>query len=140
MNERDSIVHESSYRVYYEDTDSGGVVYHANYLKFMERARTDWLIAEGFAPHLIARNPGIIFIVTHAELSFRHPAKLGDLLRVTVECTDTRPASLWIQQSIFCNDVELATGNLRIACINVKTHQISRMPQEFKEVLNKWNQ
>ena len=140
MNQRHSIVHESSYRVYYEDTDSGGVVYHANYLKFMERARTDWLIAQGFAPHSIAQNPGIIFIVTHAELSFRHPAKLGDLLRVTVECNDTRPASLGILQSIYCDEVELATGNLRIACVNVNSHQISRIPQEFKELLNKCKQ
>src|SRR5262245_37267595 len=71
-------------RVYYEDTDAAGVVYYANYLKFMERARTEWLLALGFDLGALEREHGIAFAVHHADIRYHQPARLGDRLAVTV--------------------------------------------------------
>ncbi len=87
-------------RVYYEDTDSGGVVYHANYLKFMERARTEWLRSLGFEQDELARHPGVIFAVQRMELEFLYPARFNALLQVSVALRERRAASLLFQQEI----------------------------------------
>src|SRR5678816_3216104 len=75
-------------RVYYEDTDAAGVVYYANYLKFMERARTEWLAAIGFPLAAFERDHGVVFVAHRCEIDFHGPARLNDLLEVTVEGVD----------------------------------------------------
>jgi acyl-CoA thioester hydrolase len=73
-------------RVYYEDTDAGGIVYYANYLKFLERARTEWLSAIGFPPAVLEREHDALFVVHRLAVDYRQPARLGELLDVTLAC------------------------------------------------------
>ncbi len=87
-------------RVYYEDTDSGGVVYHANYLKFMERARTEWLRSLGFEQDALIRHEGVIFAVHHMTLAFLRPARFNDLLEVSVVLAERGAASLVFRQAV----------------------------------------
>jgi len=114
------VVHEFrwSVRVYYEDTDSGGVVYYANYLKFMERARTEWLRSLGFEQDRLAREAGIIFAVTEAELKFRRPARFNDALTVTARVIERRRVSLRFAQAVYRDDELLCEGRVRIASLD----------------------
>jgi acyl-CoA thioester hydrolase len=87
-------------RVYYEDTDCGGVVYYANYLRFMERARTEWLRALGFEQDVLATQHGVIFAVRSVALDFNRPARFNDLLRVSAGVVERRAASLTFAQEV----------------------------------------
>lgn len=87
-------------RVYYEDTDAAGVVYYANYLRFMERARTEWLRALGFEQDRLRRADGVVFVVARAALDFRRPGRLNDLLDVGVRITGVRRARLELSQDV----------------------------------------
>ncbi len=124
------------YRVYYEDTDAAGVVYHANYLKFMERARMDWLISFGYLPQQPAKNWGVIFAVRSVTLDFIKPASLGDSLCVSIGDVEKRGASLKIQQQIFRDQQLLAEGLFRIACLDSKHMKARRIPTELSNRLN----
>lgn len=105
-------------RVYYEDTDSGGVVYYANYLKFMERARTEWLRSLGFEQDRLAREDGIVFAVTEAELRFLRPGRFNDALTVTVRIVERRRASLRFAQAVYRENELLCEGSVRIASLD----------------------
>ena len=87
-------------RVYWEDTDAGGIVFYANYLKFMERARTEWLRSVGIEQQLLRKSTGGMFVVTETQLKYLHPARLDDLLDVSVQIIETGRASLKIHQKI----------------------------------------
>ncbi len=131
-------VFQTTYRVYFEDTDAGGVVYHANYLRFMERARSDWLASLGCSPKQPTDEWGIVFAVRSASLEFLYPARLGDVLEVTVELVAVRGASLDILQKVFLNesDEQLVRGELRIACMNAQRFSVCRIPDELRNRLN----
>lgn len=129
-------------RVYYEDTDSGGVVYYANYLKFMERARTEWMRNLGFEQDVLSERDGIIFAVRAAQLDFLRPGRFNDLLYVSVEAHSRRAASLsFIQQvlrpqegaapgTIDAEEAEvLCGGEVQVACLDVKTLRPRRIPR-----------
>ena len=90
-------------RVYYEDTDAGGIVYYANYLKFMERARTEWLRNYGVDLRQLAAQECMMFVVRSANLDFLQPAHLGDALDVSVEVLRRRPASITLRQQVTCS-------------------------------------
>ena len=107
-------------RVYYEDTDSGGVVYYANYLKFMERARTEWLRSLGFEQDRLLRQEGIIFAVRRAAVEFVHPARFNDALLVQSRIKQRRKVSLTFQQRIIrAADAKLLVeGDIQVACID----------------------
>ena len=107
-------------RVYYEDTDTGGVVYHSNYLNFMERARTEWLRAFGFEQDELRRTYGVIFAVSAVNIAFRKPARFNELLAVTVEVTRRGAASLTLAQEVRRAEEVLASAEVRIACIDVE--------------------
>lgn len=107
-------------RVYYEDTDAGGVVYYANYLKFMERARTEWLRGLGFEQDELARDPGVLFAVRTAKLEFLKPARFNDLLDATVEIRERGRASLTFGQQLRRGDEALCEGEVRVACLDAK--------------------
>ena len=115
-----NLVHEFRWpvRVYYEDTDSGGVVYYANYLKFMERARTEWLRSLGFEQDRMASEVGIIFAVTEAELKFRRPARFNDALTVTAQVIERRRVSLRFAQAVYRDDELLCEGRVQIASLD----------------------
>jgi acyl-CoA thioester hydrolase len=107
-------------RVYYEDTDTGGVVYHSNYLNFMERARTEWLRALGFEQDELRREHGVIFAVSAVQISFHKPARFNELLAVTVEVQRRGAASLTLAQQVLRAGEVLASGVVRIGCIHAE--------------------
>jgi len=115
-------------RVYYEDTDLGGVVYYANYLKFMERARTEWLRAFGFEQTALAREHGVAFVVSSLTIDYLKPAAFNDELTVTVELKKLGAAQIMLKQRIARGAEALATASVRIACVNTATFRPVRIP------------
>lgn len=105
-------------RVYYEDTDSGGVVYHSNYLNFMERARTEWLRSLGFEQDELLRSEGVLFAVSAVAIRFQQPARFNELLDVTVALDRQGGASLTLEQEARRGTDVLASAEVRIACID----------------------
>ncbi|MCV2348488.1 tol-pal system-associated acyl-CoA thioesterase [Paucibacter sp. Y2R2-4] len=109
---------EREMRVYWEDTDAGGVVFYANYLKFFERARTEWLRAQGFSQEAMRLQTGVMFVVSNTQVRYLSPARLDDLLRVTVEVRELGRASMLLFQRAFCGERLLAEGEIRIGCVS----------------------
>ena len=115
-------------RVYWEDTDAGGVVFYANYLKFFERARTEWLRSLGFGQQQMLDDSQTMFIVTDTRLRYLSPARLDDLLRITVQPAPTGRATLTLNQQALRDDTLLAEGEIRIACVEAGTFRPRRIP------------
>jgi acyl-CoA thioester hydrolase len=122
-------------RVYWEDTDAGGVVFHANYLKFFERARTEWLRAAGFGQQQLRERFGLMFVVAEAALRFVAPARLDDLLHISVEAAPARGARLELTQAATRGATRLADGRITIACVDVATLVPRRVPQPLLKAL-----
>jgi acyl-CoA thioester hydrolase len=120
-------------RVYYEDTDSGGVVYYANYLKFLERARTEWLRTHGFDQARLADERGLLFAVREVHLDLRRPARLDDRLRVTAEVAERRGASLTFAQAVTRGDDDelLCRGRVRVACLDAGGFRPRPLPDDL---------
>ncbi|MFZ1641728.1 MAG: tol-pal system-associated acyl-CoA thioesterase [Candidatus Contendobacter sp.] len=120
-------------RVYYEDTDSGGVVYYANYLKFMERARTEWLRARGFEQDALLRDRRLLFAVRRLAVDYHRPARFNDRLEVVSQVAETGGASLTFAQTIRrAGSTELLCGaRVKVACIDAESFQACRMPQDL---------
>ena len=116
-------------RVYYEDTDAAAVVYYANYLKFMERARTEWLRSLGFEQTALAQTHGVIFVVRSLAIEYLKPAHFDDALRVTVELIKVGAGHIDLAQRVFRGDELLAIGQVKIACVSLRTRRPVRMPQ-----------
>jgi len=119
-------------RVYWEDTDGGGVVYYANYLKFLERARTEWLRALGYSQTALAVDPGILFMVVNLQLEYLKPARLDDALRVTCEPERDGRVSMRIRQRILRDDVSgetLVVADVRVACLDARSLRPRRIPE-----------
>ena len=115
-------------RVYWEDTDAGGVVFYANYLKFFERARTEWLRSLGHGQQALRERTGAIFVVTDTRLRYHAPARLDDLLEVTVHVRAAGKASLTIAQQAWRGGLLLAEGEIRIGCVDEGTFRPRRIP------------
>jgi acyl-CoA thioester hydrolase len=122
-------------RVYWEDTDAGGVVFFANYLKFFERARTEWLRDRGFGQERLRQDTGAIFVVADTQVRYFSPARLDDELRVTVRITDTGRATLGIEQQAWRDDALLAQGSIRIGCVDAGTFKPRRIPNELLQAI-----
>ncbi|MGB6450499.1 MAG: tol-pal system-associated acyl-CoA thioesterase [Steroidobacteraceae bacterium] len=131
-------------RVYWEDTDGGGVVYYANYLKFLERARTEWLRAQGVSQLALAEERGIVFTVTSVEIHYRRPARLDDVLVVTCEPARAGGASLSFAQRIYRRAASgigpeagelLAMATVCVACVDARTMRPQRLPDFVVDVL-----
>ncbi len=120
-------------RVYYEDTDAGGVVFYANYLKFMERARTELLRAKGFEQDELITDEGIIFAVRSLQVEYIKPARFNQLLQVSAEIKQIKKASLEFFQQITHHDQLLVTSEVRIACLDVLTLKPKAIPQHLIE-------
>ena len=123
-------VYTHSVRVYWEDTDAGGVVFYANHLKFFERARTEWLRSLGFSQQAMATDAadGAIFVVTDTRVRYREPARLDDVLQVTVQLAKRGSASLVIHQQAWRAATLLAEGEIRIGCVSPGTLKPRRIP------------
>jgi acyl-CoA thioester hydrolase len=117
-------------RVYWEDTDAGGVVFYANYLKFFERARTEWLRNLGQSQQALREQTGAIFIVSHTEVRHLAPARLDDELRITVQLTDCGRASMSFAQQAWCGPRLLAEGTIRVGCVDASSWRPRRMPEQ----------
>lgn len=120
-------------RVYYEDTDHGGVVYHANYLRFMERARTEMLRCMGFELDALERDPGIIFAVRRAMLDFRAPARFNDFLRIDSSLQAVTGARLQFQQTVFAEDRLLCAGEIEVVCLDSERFRPTALPRMLVE-------
>jgi acyl-CoA thioester hydrolase len=120
-------------RVYYEDTDSGGVVYYANYLKFLERARTEWLRVRGFDQARLASERGLLFAVREVHLDLRRPARLDDRLQVSAEVAERRGASLTFAQAVTREgeDDPLCLGRVRVACLDADGFRPRPLPDDL---------
>ncbi len=115
-------------RVYYEDTDAAGVVYYANYLRFMERARTEWLSALGFELTVMEREHGIAFAVHHLDIRYHQPARLGDRLEVTVAISGHGRARLFADQQVRRGTEVLVDARVTLACLDRLTWRPARIP------------
>ena len=115
-------------RVYWEDTDAGGVVFYANYLKFFERARTEWLRNLGQSQQALREQTGAIFIVSHTAVRHLAPARLDDELRITVQLTDCGRASMNFAQQAWCGSRLLAEGTIRVGCVDASSWRPRRIP------------
>ncbi len=125
-------------RVYYEDTDAGGVVYHTNYIKYFERARTEWLRGIGHSQARLAKEEGLLFSVVELETAFHRPARLDDALvvRSTVEAAGR--ASILFRQAVHRDSAEgelLASGTVKVACIDAAAFKPRRLPDFLLEVI-----
>jgi acyl-CoA thioester hydrolase len=117
-------------RVYWEDTDAGGVVYYANYLKFFERARTEWLRTLGVAQSDLKAQADCIFVVAEVSLRYLVAARLDDFITVTVQVEEQGRASLQLIQQAWRGDTLLAEGRVRIGCVRASTLRPCRIPEQ----------
>ena len=124
-----------SLRVYWEDTDAGGVVFFANYLKFFERARTEWLRDKGFGQERLRNDTGAIFVVADTSVRYFAPARLDDSLQITVRIVDAGRATLSLEQQAWRADALLAQGNIRIGCVDAGTFRPRRIPTELLQAI-----
>lgn len=127
-------------RVYYEDTDAAGVVYYANYLKFMERARTEWLRMLGFEQDELSRHDGVVFAVRSANAEFVKPARFNDLLQATVAVHRRGRASLTFTQEVQRAGEVLCRAEIRIACIETKDFTPCPIPGRILARVEEWTQ
>lgn len=123
-------------RVYWEDTDAGGVVFYANYLRFFERARTEWLRSLGYEQERWRRQSGVGFVVTDTSVRYRCPARLDDLLDITVALARAGQASLSVVQQAWRGAISdgpqlLVEGTIRIGCVTLGTFKPCRIPSEL---------
>jgi acyl-CoA thioester hydrolase len=122
-------------RVYYEDTDAGGVVYHSRYLNFMERARTEWLRALGFAQTVLRQDEQVLFVVHSMQLQFKKPARLDDELKVVSHVTDMGRGSFSCQQQIMRDELVLLEAQVKVACVNADSFKPTGIPARIKIAL-----
>lgn len=123
-------------RVYWEDTDAGGVVYHAQYLAFLERARTEWLRSLGYGQEQLRGSHGLVFVVREMRIDFRKPARLDDALQVGVTLRQCRRASLVLDQAIHRDGMLLLDAEVRLAAVDAAGFKPRPIPQELLQDLN----
>ena len=122
-------------RVYYEDTDAAGIVYYANYLKFLERARTEWLTALGLSLTALASEHHAVFVVHRLEIEYRQPARLGDALEVTMTPIERGRSKLVVAQDVLHNGELLARAKVTLALVDRRYWRLMRMPAPLQACL-----
>ena len=122
-------------RVYWEDTDAGGVVYHARYLAFLERARSEWMRARGFDQETMRSRDDLVFVVRAMHIDFRAPARLDDQLQVSVGLLECRGASFTMAQQIYLGDVLLIQARVRIAALHASSFRPRPIPEPLSSEL-----
>ena len=126
-------------RVYYEDTDTGGVVYYANYLKFMERARTEWLRSIDVIQDELSRSQGVLFAVRSARVDYLKPARLDEQLDVSVELGRCGPASIVFLQQVRREGEVLCRGEIKIACLKTADFSPTAIPEDIIARIKTWS-
>lgn len=122
-------------RIYWEDTDAGGVVYHAQYLAFLERARSEWMRAQGYGQEVLRREHALLFAVRAMQVDFLRPARLDDTLAVTARLRECRRASVIFAQEIRRADERLLTATVRVAALGTDFRPTA-IPQPLYDQLN----
>ena len=124
-------------RIYWEDTDAGGIVYYANYFRFMERARTEWLRSLGVEQEVLRREHSIMFVVVNAAAEFLQPARYADMLQASCQVQKATPASLTFQQEIVRDaDAQLlVSGSVRVACLDAANYRPRPLPAWLCELI-----
>jgi acyl-CoA thioester hydrolase len=122
-------------RVYYEDTDAAGVVYYASYLRFLERARTEWLASLGFTLSALEREHRTSFVVHRLEIEYRRPARLGDALEVTLALLERGRSRLGMAQDVVRDGALLARARVTLACLDPGTWRLARIPAPIAQTL-----
>lgn len=125
-------------RIYYEDTDAGGIVYYANYLRFMERCRTEWLRHIGFDVREVTERFGVIFAVHSAAIRYLKPARLSDLLAVSMSVENCGRASLAVKQEVRRNGQLLSHGDVKLVVLDADRLRPQPIPTEILEGINTW--
>jgi acyl-CoA thioester hydrolase len=120
-------------RVYWEDTDAGGVVYYANYLKFLERARTEWLRRLGIHQTELAATEGVIFVVRRVEADYLRPARFDDSLSVACRLREIGRASLEMEQAVTRGEEILLTARVKVACVGTESFRPAKIPDHVFE-------
>ena len=128
------------FRVYYEDTDAGGVVYHANYLNFFERTRTEWLRSKGLQQSVMREQANVILAIRNMNIDFVLPARLDDLLTVSTEVVSHSKVSMKVKQEMHVdgvgsNDVLVAKAQVQIVSLNAEKFKPMRFPTQYLEEL-----
>ena len=129
------VIFEWNVRVYFEDTDSGGVVYHANYLKFMERARTEWLRSLGLNQIKLKKEDKVMFVVRKIDIQYKIPARFNDELLIQTDCVKTTDYSIMLKQNILRDNQTITEGNVEIVCINSDLFKPVRIPKKAKQLM-----
>ncbi|WP_395066645.1 tol-pal system-associated acyl-CoA thioesterase [Paraburkholderia silvatlantica] len=124
-------------RVYYEDTDAGGIVFYANYLKFFERARTEWLRACGVDQRRLAEETGVLFVVRSTALDYRAPARLDDVVTTVSRVEKLGRASVDFMQEAWREDTLLARGTVRVGCVDSTAMRPAPIPAPVHEALQR---
>lgn len=124
-------------RVYYEDTDAGGVVFYANYLGFMERARTEWLRALGFEQPEMAAKDGVLFVVHAVNIKYLKPSRFNDSLQVTVEVVNVGGSRIRFLQRVLRGNEEIARAEVEVVCVSTDTLRPARMPDAMRITIEK---
>ena len=122
-------------RVYWEDTDAGGVVYYANYLKFMERARSEWLRAFGFEQDVLRDESGVVFVVRRVEIDYLSPARFNEQLEVSVRLHEAGRASLSVRQELMRGSDRLAQAVVTLACVDAVRFKPVKIPEPLLQAL-----
>ncbi len=123
-------------RVYWEDTDAGGVVYYANYLKFMERARSEWLRAHGYEQDTLRDEAGVVFVVRRVEIDYLSPARFNDQLDVSVSLHQAGRASLTVKQVLTRENTSLVTAQVTLVCVDATRFKPVKMPAPILQSLS----
>lgn len=121
-------------RVYYEDTDAGGIVYYANYLKFAERARTEFLRHLGFSQDDMLKNLGAGFVVRECHISYKSPAKLDDALNITCKVTELKGVSLKMEQKLYRGNTVLSEIEVTLVFLSLETMRPTKIPAEITSI------
>ncbi|MCW5577847.1 MAG: tol-pal system-associated acyl-CoA thioesterase [Dokdonella sp.] len=124
-------------RVYYEDTDAGGVVFYANYLGFMERARTEWLRALGFEQPEMAATHGVLFVVRAVNIEYLKPSRFNDSLQVTVEVVNVGGSRIRFLQKVLRGSEEIARAEVDVVSVGTGSFRPARMPRGVREKIEK---
>ena len=130
------MTHTFPIRIYYEDTDAGGVVYHANYLKFTERARTEFLRENNLECSKIEQDLGVLFVVRHIDADFIKPLQLDDKIEVRTTPYKTGKASFVLQQDVYKNDAVVFESRVTLVTVNAQTLRPIPLPDKVRNILN----
>jgi acyl-CoA thioester hydrolase len=122
-------------RIYYEDTDAAGVVYYANYFKYFERCRTEWMRSIGYDQSQLTRKYGLVFVVRSVEAEYLRPAHLDDQLTVSLEVETLGRSLAVFRQRVLRDGEELVTGTVKVVCVNIQAMKAAAIPSELRQKL-----